>query len=27
VACDNDAPAAVQDQLQGLIDSIDWRTP
>jgi hypothetical protein len=27
VACDNDAPASVQGQLQGLLDSVDWRTP
>lgn len=27
VACERDAPAPVQDQLQGLIDSVDWRTP
>lgn len=27
VACDNDAAASVHDQLQGLIESIDWRTP
>jgi hypothetical protein len=27
VACDNEAPASVQAQLQSLIDSVDWRTP
>ncbi len=27
VACDNDAPASVQAELQSLIDSVDWRTP
>ena len=27
VACDNDASASVQAQLQGLLDSVDWRTP
>ena len=27
VACDNQAPASVQAQLQDLIDSVDWRMP
>ena len=27
VACDKDAPASVQAELQSLIDSVDWRTP
>jgi hypothetical protein len=27
VACDNDASASVQAQLQSLLDSVDWRTP
>lgn len=27
VACDHDASASVQQQLQALIDSVDWRTP
>ncbi|HEX5578706.1 MAG TPA: hypothetical protein VFY43_03480 [Candidatus Limnocylindria bacterium] len=27
VACDRDAGASVQAQLQSLIDSVDWRTP
>ena len=27
VACDNDAAASVQEQLRGLVDSVDWRTP
>ena len=27
VACDNDADASVQAQLQSLIDSVEWRTP
>jgi hypothetical protein len=27
VACDNDAPASVQAELQTLIDSVNWRTP
>ena len=27
VACDHDASASVQAQLQGLLDSVDWRTP
>ena len=27
VTCVNHAPASVQQQLQGLLDSVDWRTP
>ena len=27
VACDHDASASVRQQLQSLIDSVDWRTP
>jgi hypothetical protein len=27
VACDHDASASVKAQLQGLLDSVDWRTP